>query len=392
MSRFVHLHTHSHYSLLTALPKIPELVKAAKADEMVALALTDNGNLYGAIEFYKECKKAGINPIIGVDFYVATRTRHDKEANVDNRRYRLVLLAENNAGYQNLIKLVTESNLDGFYYKPRVDRELLEKYHEGLLAIIPSFSGETSGPLRVTDFEKAQDILSWHKKIFGENNVFLEITHHPDIENHEELNTHIKTLARDTKTPLVAAHDVYYMKPEDKRAREVVLSIQNGGAGGLSNDEEVGDFSFISQSEAESYFSDVPEALANTVSVASRCKVELELGTWTFPNLILPSGKTYEEELRELTYAGIEKRKLERTEEVVNRIEYELNIIKLKGFAPYFLVVADLLHYAHDHGILTTIRGSVAGSLVTYLSGITNINPLEYKLPFERFLNPERPV
>ena len=391
MTRFVHLHTHSHYSLLTALPKIPELVKAAKADEMVALALTDNGNLYGAIEFYKECKKAGINPIIGVDFYVATRTRHDKEAKVDNRRYRLVLLAENNAGYQNLIKLVTESNLDGFYYKPRVDRELLEKYHEGLLAIIPSFSGETSGPLRVTDFEKAQDILSWHKKIFGENNVFLEITHHPDIENHEELNTHIKTLARDTKTPLVAAHDVYYMKPEDKRAREVVLSIQNGGAGGLSNDEEVGDFSFISQSEAESYFSDVPEALANTVSVASRCKVELELGTWTFPNLILPSGKTYEEELRELTYAGIEKRKLERTEEVVNRIEYELNIIKLKGFAPYFLVVADLLHYAHDHGILTTIRGSVAGSLVTYLSGITNINPLEYKLPFERFLNPERP-
>jgi DNA polymerase-3 subunit alpha len=208
---------------------------------------------------------------------------------------------------------------------------------------------------------------------------------------HEPLAIHIKKVAEESQTPLVAAHDVYYMKPEDKKAREVVLSIQNGGGAPLSNDEEVGDFSFISQAEAETYFKDTPEALTNTVLIGKRCNVELELGSWTFPNLILESGKTYEEELRELAYSGIKRRHLEETKEIVDRIEYELNIIKLKGFAPYFLVVADLLHYAHEHGILTTIRGSVAGSLITYLSGITNINPLEYKLPFERFLNPERP-
>lgn len=388
-SKFLHLHTHSHYSLLTALPKVPDLVKAAKQLDMPAIALTDNGNMYGAIEFYKECKKRDIKPIIGVDFYVAVRTRHDKEHGVDNRRHRLVLLAKNNAGYQNLIKLVTDSNLEGFYYKPRIDDELMKKYADGLFAIIPSFSGETTQALRSFDGEKAESILSKYTSIYGKENVFLEITHHSDIENHEALMESIVALSKKTGVALVAAHDVYYLSPEDKRAREVIQSIQNSGD--ISREEDVGDFSFIDQATAEDFFKDTPEAIENCAKIADQCNVELQLGTWTFPNLILESGKSYEEELREITYKGIEKHGLTRTDEIVSRIEYELEIIKIKGFAPYFLVVADLLRHAHENGILTTIRGSVAGSLVTYLAGITNINPLEYKLPFERFLNPERP-
>jgi len=389
MSRFVHLHTHTHYSLLSALPQVPDLVKQAKKLGMEALAITDNGNMYGAIEFYKECKKKEIKPIFGVDFFLASRTRFDKEPSVDERRFRIVLLAENIAGYKNLIKLVTASNMEGFFHRPRIDHELLERYHEGLLAIIPAFNGETSGPLRTRDLERAGERLDWYKKIFGEKNVYLEITHHPEIENHEELVEEIKKFGSETNTPLVATNDVHYLHFEDKKAREVVLTIQNTTE--RDGGDEAGDFSFLSPKQMEEYFADTKEALENTIKIADRCTVELELGTWTFPNLILPSGKSYEQELRDLTYQGIEKHGLEKTDEIEKRIEYELNIIKLKGFAPYFLVVADLLHFAHNHGILTTIRGSVAGSLVTYLAGITNINPLAYKLPFERFLNPERP-
>ena len=225
MSKFIHLHTHSHYSLLNALPKIPELVEAAKADGMNALALTDNGNLYGAIEFYKECKKENIKPILGIDGYVAVRTRFDKQAGVDNRRSRIVLLAKNMQGYKNLIKLVTDSSLEGFYYKPRIDHELLEKYHEGLICISPSFSGEITLALKNHDEEKAGALLSWYKNLFG-GDLYLEVTHHPDMEGHEKLTADIIALGKKTNTPLVAAHDVYYLNPEDKKARNTLVSIQ----------------------------------------------------------------------------------------------------------------------------------------------------------------------
>ena len=388
-SKFIHLHTHSHYSLLNALPKIDELVKAAKKYDMPALALTDNANLYGVIEFYKACKKAEINPIIGVDAYVAVRKRQDKQAGVDNRRSRLVLLAKNIDGYKNLIKLVTEANLDGFYYKPRIDKELIEKYHDGLICISPSFSGAISRSLKNLDVNGAKELLTWYKNVYGKENVFLEITHHPEIEGHEQLMEKIIALGKETETSLVAAHDVYYINPEDKKARETLMLVQSN-SDSIKNEDD-GDFSFISPEQAEKLFQKTPEAVENTIKIANMCNLNLELGKWVFPDYKVESGLTYDKELERLVYEGIEKRNIEKTKTTEDRIAYELKVIRDKGYAPYFLVVSDLLRYAHEHGILTTIRGSVAGSLVTYLAGITNVNPIEYKLPFERFLNPERP-
>ena len=256
-AKFVHLHTHSHYSLLNALPKISELVDAAGKAQMSALALTDNGNLYGAIEFYKKCKDEDIKPIIGIDAFVAVRTRFDKEAQIDNKRARLVLLAKNETGYKNLLKLVTYSHLEGFYYKPRVDRELLEKYSEGLIVILPSFSAETSLALKnnspAGETGNAKEILEWYKNTFGSDDTFLEITYHPEIEGHGELQNKIKNLGKDTDTELVAAHDVYYIKPEDRKTRETLMKIQTSidfaEQGNLNGDEE--DFSFISAEKAE---------------------------------------------------------------------------------------------------------------------------------------------
>lgn len=306
---------------------------------MDALALTDSGNLYGAIEFYKECKKHDIKPIIGVDFYVALRTRHDKEARVDSERSRLVLLAENETGYKNLLKLVTDSYLEGFYYKPRIDRELLEKYNDGLIAI-------------------AKD-GKYYREIFGDR-FYLESQ--------------------------LAIYNVHYLYPEDRPAFNTVLSIQEHLSQGVFGEEE--DLSFRTQEQANKDFS--PEAIKNTAKIAKICNVELDLGKWIFPELDM-GDLPPDEAFRKIVFDGLKKRQLAETEEVLERIEYELKIIKDKGFSKYLIVVSDLLLYAHEHGILTNVRGSVAGSLVTYLSGITNINPLEYQLPFERFLNPDRP-
>lgn len=360
---------------------------------MPAIALTDNGNMYGAIEFYQACQKEGIKPIIGIDAYVAPRTRHDRQAGVDSKRIRLVLLAKNEAGYKNLIKLVTESHMTGFYYKPRIDAELIEKYHEGLICISPSFSGDIIQALKMSDEEKAGALVAFYKKTYGPENFFIEITHHPEIEGHEERMTKLVAFARSTNTPIVAAHDVYYLNPDDRKAREVLMSIMNGGeakeSGGFDDSEE--DFSFLSPEEIEKRFADTPDAVENTMKIADMCDLKLELGKWYFPNFIIEPGKTHDEVLRERVFKGIEEKGLEKTEDFLKRVEYELLVIKNKGYSQYFLVVSDLLHYARTHGIYTTIRGSVAGSLVTYLAGITNVNPLEYKLPFERFLNPERP-
>lgn len=341
---FPHLHVHSHYSLLEALPKIPELVKKAKKEGMTALALTDSGNLYGAIEFYKECMDEGVKPIIGVDFYVAARTRHDKEARLDNHRTRIILLAENERGYRNLLRLVTASYLEGFYYKPRIDRELMERHKEGLIAIAEEDKGYT--------------------EIFGDN-FFLRSA--------------------------LAIYDIRYLESADKPVYDTVLSIQGymgGGTGRAFDTDEEKDFSFRGGKQAAKDFS--AEQLERTKQIAERCNLTLKLGEWAFPNLEIP-GKTPEEAFRDVVHEGIERRKLEKTPEALARIEYELKIINDKGYPKYLLIVTDLLRYAHEHGILTNVRGSVAGSLVSYLAGITNINPLEYKLPFERFLNPDRP-
>ncbi len=388
MKPFVHLHTHSHYSLLNALPKIPELVKKAKDLGMPALALTDDGNMYATIEFYKECEKQGIKPIIGVDFYLAPRTRFDKESRIDSKRIRLVLLAKDLTGYKNLIKLVTYSHFEGFYYKPRIDKELIERYHEGLVCIVPSFSGNVAQALKMSDKTKALEHIEFYKKYFKD--LYLEITHHPDIDNHEELMQQLVGLGKETNTPIMAAHDVYYLEPDDKRAATTLRSVQKS-FGSIPEDDD-GDFSFISSKEAKTFFKHIPEALENTNKIAMEiCNCKLELGKWMFPHIDIPSGTTFDEEFKRIVYEGFVKREIAQTPEIVERVEYELGVIKQKGYSPYFLVVADLLRYAHEHGILTNIRGSVSGSMVTYLSGITNIDPLEYEIPFERFLNPDRP-
>jgi len=392
MSKFIHLHTHSHYSLLNALPKIKDLVKTAKKMDMPALALTDAGNMYGIIEFYQVCKKNEIKPIIGVDFYVANRTRKDKQGGVDNRRTRLVLLAKNEIGYKNLIKLVTDSYFEGFYYKPRIDKETIEKYKDGLICIMPHFSGETSYALKNGDIEKAKSLVGFYKNNYGADNFFLEITHHPEIEGQIELKEKIIKLAKETDVNLVAGHDVYYLNPEDKQARDTLVQVNShSDFGDREQRESVDDFSFISSEKAEEYFKDTPEALENTQKIAEMCNVEIELGKWKFPKFIVENGNSYDDELKRLAYEGIDKRGLPHSKEVTDRLDYELKVIHDKGYPQYFLVVSDLLRFAHENGIYTNIRGSVAGSLTTYVTGITNVDPLAYKLPFERFLNPERP-
>ncbi len=392
-AEFIHLHVHSHYSLLNALPTPKELAAAAKADGQTSLAITDNGALYGAIDFYKACTANDIKPIIGLDAFLAPRTRFDKETNIDKPRNRLVLLAKNDAGYKNLIELVTRAFVDGFYYRPRIDTELLEKHSEGLIAIIPSFAGEVAYALKDGDAERAGEKLDWYKRIYGDN-CYLEITNHPEILDHNENQERIKALAKETNTPLVATHDVYYLKPEDRLARETMIKIQSGGVVDTSQGGGDEDFSFLSQEEMKKRFADVPEAISNTVKIANECNVEIVLGqdAWQFPNYIIESGKEPDDELKEKAYEGVEWRGLSLEDAATKeRLDYELDVIKMKGYAKYFLVVGDLLREARERGILTTIRGSVAGSLTTYVLGITNVDPLEYKLPFERFLNPERP-
>jgi DNA polymerase-3 subunit alpha len=386
---FTHLHTHSHYSLLQALPQIPDLVKAAKDDGQTALALTDAGNLYGAIDFYKECTKQGLKPIIGVDAFVAPRTRHDKEHRIDDHTTRLVLLAKNIDGYHNLIKLVTKANLEGFYYNPRIDRELIEEYRDGLIAILPSFGGEVARALQDEQKEKADESLSWYRGIFSDD-LFIEITRHDEFPGHEERMQKLIALARSHSVPLVAAHDTYYLNKDDAVARELVYKIKTGGR--LDRDEErAEDFSFITEARANELFKDLPEALENTQKIVAMCSLELQLGKWFFPNFPIPAGSTHDAELRQKAYAGFASRNIQQDKETTARVDYELAIIAKKGYSPYFLVVADLLQAAARMGIFTNTRGSAAGSLVSYLCGITTVNPLEYNLPFERFLNPERP-
>jgi len=384
------LNAHSHYSLLSALPKISDLIAKAKKEGAGAIALTDNGNLYGAIEFYKECKAEGIKPILGIDCYFAIRGMRDKVAGIDNRRTRLILLAKNEIGYRNLIKISTASHLEGFYYKPRIDFELLEKNNDGLFAIVPFGSSAIAQFLRAKDNAKANEFLARLIKIFGSENVRLGIGSENTTTDAKKLLPEIIALSRAHSIPLIACEPIFYLEKEDKPARDTMLLVSAGGDPREREESDEREYYFPSAEETKSRFNDFPEAIAEADKIADACNLELILGKWVFPKIDI-GNTTPDEALAHLVSEGYARREISETEEMKKRVEYELGIIKQKGYAPYFLVVADLLHFAHERGILTTIRGSVAGSLVTYLAGITNVNPISYKLPFERFLNPERP-
>ena len=393
-SNFIHLHAHSHYSLLDGLSKVEDMVRIAKENNMDSIALTDHGNMHGAIEFYKACKKEGIKPIIGCEVYVAERKLTDKEAGIDNKRYHLILIAKNLTGYKNLMHIVTVANLEGYYYKPRVDEDLMRKYSEGLICLSGCMGGKLSRAILANDTEKVHKIIEEHQDIFGKENYFLEIQSHPQIERDKELRQEIVRLGKEYKIPVVATQDAHYPYKEDHEAHHTLLQVNTGNIGKDKARFEFSkdDFSLINEETALKYFADAPETVENTKIVADMCEdYEIELGVAYFPDFKIESGKAPDEELRDLAYKGFEFRNLELTKEYKERLEYELGIIKKKGYPTYFLVVGDLLRYARENGILTNVRGSVAGSITTYLLGITKIDPIDYQIPFERFLNPDRP-
>lgn len=354
---------------------------------MNAVAITDHGNIYGAVEFYKKCKKEGIKAIIGVETYVAKNSRFSKDPKIDNVRYHQILLAKNKVGYHNLVTLVTKSHLEGFYYKPRIDKELLKEHSEGLICLSGCFSGEVAKLLRADRIEEAEDVARWYKEIFKDD-YYLEIQPHtPDL--------HEKTAALGKKLgiPLAATQDSHYINPDDANVHEVLLAIQTNGR---LDDEDRFTFnkfnsSFRSAEEMAEIFKHVPEAVENTMKIAEKCDFEFELGKTILPKFDTPEGRTSNEYLRELLMSKLKDRYPEITQEVKDRLEYELGVIEKTGFADYFLIVQDFVNWAKERGIVVGPgRGSAAGSMISYVLGITDIDPIKYNLLFERFLNPMR--
>lgn len=393
MSDFVHLHIHSEFSLLDGANRIKDLPKRAKELGMDSIAITDHGVMYGAIDFYKACKAEGVKPIIGCEVYVAPRSRFDKEPNIDNKYNHLILLAKNNEGYKNLSKLVSIGFVDGYYYKPRIDLEVLEKYSEGLICLSACLAGAVNQALLNGQNEKAEEIALWHKRVFGDD-YYIEIQNN-GIQEQVLANQKLVALARKLDIPLVATNDAHYLRREDAYNHEVLLCIQTGKR--MSDMDrmrfETDELYVKSPEEMIEYFKAFPDAIENTVKIAEKCNVDFEFGHTILPNYDVPEEfETHYDYFKKLCDDGIRKRYGENpSKEVLERAEYELGIIKKMGYVDYFLIVWDFIHYAKTHNIpVGPGRGSGAGSIIAYAIEITDIDPIKYGLLFERFLNPER--
>src|SRR2546426_30105 len=391
---FVHLHLHTEYSLLDGAIRMKELMKKAAEFEMPAVAITDHGNLFGAIEFYQEATRAGVKPIIGCEAYIAPGSHKDRSGSRRDAAYHFTLLAANETGYRNLVKLVTAAHLDGFHYAPRIDKELLSAHSVGLIGLSGCLAGEINSAIQANNIEKAKQSAAEYRDILGAENFFMELHDH-GMEAQHKCNRVLPQIARDLGVRLVAANDVHFLRRSDHEAHDVMLCI---GTGKMVQDENrmryVPELYFKSPAEMREVFRDFPEAISNTLEIGERCHLDLEFGRSKYPEYPAPAGKTRENYLRELCYDGLRQRYGKRAgsdPELIRRLDYELGVLEKTGFVSYLLIVWDFIHFTKERGIpVGPGRGSAAGSIVAYVLGITDIDPLQYGLIFERFLNPDR--
>src|ERR1035437_1859781 len=396
MADFVHLHNHTEYSLLDGLSKAKDIAARVKDLGMKAIAITDHGNMCGVITFYKACVEAGVKPIIGAEIYIAKRKRTDKEAGIDANSNHLVLLAKDIQGYKNLMKIISIANLEGYYYKPRTDLDLLREYHEGSICLTACLGGFIAEPLMNNQNETAEARAKELNEIFGQDNFYLEIQKHTNLPEQEILNKKLIEMSKKLGIPLVATNDNHYVNSGDADAQEALLCIQTQTTidtpGRKLSMISSPDFYIKSQDEMTGLFVQNLEAVENTVKIANMCSLEIPLGKWIMPILEIPGGKTATEYIQLKVEEGLKTRYKEITKEITDRVEYELSIILKKGYETYILIVADFVNWAKAQGITVGPgRGSNAGSIVSYALNISDIDPLFFKLPFERFLNPMRP-
>lgn len=391
-NKFVHLHVHTEYSLLDGFSRLKKLINRCKELNMDSIAITDHGCMFGVIDFYKEAKKSGIKPIVGCEVYTAARSLNDKDPNYDKSQGHLILLAENMTGYNNLIKMVSKSYVEGFYYKPRVDMEELRQHSEGIIALSACLAGDVSQALMDRNYDKAKKLTLEYRDIFGEDNYFLEIQDH-NLPEQKEVNAGIIKLSKELNIPLVATNDIHYVNKEDSKIHDVLMCIQMGKTVNDPNRMRFGsdEFYLKSREEMEELFPYAIDALDNTVKIAERCNIEFDFDTIHLPNYDVPEGYTTDSYLRELCFNGLKERYDNPSEEVIERLNYELNVIEKMGYVEYFLITWDFINYAKENKIMVGPgRGSAAGSIVAYTLKITDIDPIKYSLLFERFLNPER--
>ena len=391
---FVHLHLHTEYSLLDGAVRMKELMKKAVEFKMPAVAMTDHGNLFGAIEFYQEATAAGIKPIIGCEAYIAPASHKDRSSSMRESAYHFTLLARDETGYHNLLKLISTAHLDGFHYRARIDKELLAQHSAGLIGLSGCLAGEVNSAIQANQIDRARQSAAEYRDILGAENFFMELHDH-GMEEQRQCNCVLPKIAKDIGVGLVAANDVHFLRRSDHEAHDVMLCI---GTGKMVQDENrmryKPELYFKSAEEMRELFRDFPEAIANTLQIAERCNLKIEFGKSKYPEYPVPEGKTRENYLRELCQKGLSARYGDRARaepELQKRLDYELDVLETTGFVSYILIVWDFIHFAKERGIpVGPGRGSAAGSIVAYVLGITDIDPLQYGLIFERFLNPDR--